>query len=73
MAYLNDILIFLKKNLKQHKKYVCKILDKLKEIRFYLDISKYKFEAINIKHLDFIIKIEKDIYIDSKKIKIIKK
>ena len=38
-----------------------------------MDINKCKFEITNIKYLGFIIKTEKDIYMDPDKIKVIKK
>ena len=73
LAYLDNMLIFSKRSLKQYKEYVCKILDKLKKTGLYLDISKYKFKMINIKYLGFIIKAGKGIYMDLEKIKVIKK
>ena len=71
-AYLNNILIFSKNSLRQYKKHVYKILNKLKKTGFYLDINKCKFEIVNIKYLNFIIKAGKDIYINLDKVKIIR-
>ena len=71
-VYLDDILIFSKGSLRQHREHVCKVLDKLKKVGFYLNINKYKFEIISIKYLDFIIKTEKGIYMDLNKIKMIR-
>ena len=73
LAYLDDMLIFSKRSLKQYKEYVCKILDKLKETGLYLDIFKYKFKVTSIKYLGFIIKAGKGIYMDPEKVKVIKK
>ena len=47
-------------------------MNKLKKVEFHLDIFKYKFKVISIKYLGFIIKVGKGVYIDPKKVKIIK-
>ena len=68
--YLNDILIYFKKELK-YQTHVIKILDQLQAAEFQADIKKCKFHVIQIKYLDFIIDIDK-IKVNSEKIKIIK-
>ena len=70
--YLNDILVFSKDSLKQYKEYVCKVLDKFKEAGLHLNINKCEFEIVSIKYLNFIIEAEKDIYMDSDKVKVIR-
>ena len=71
-VYLNDILIFSKDSLRQYKKHVYKILDKLKKARLHLDINKCEFKTASIKYLNFIIKAEKGIHINPNKIKTIR-
>ena len=70
-VYLDNILIFLKKSLQQHREYVYKVLNKLKKTSFHLNIIKCEFEIIIIKYLNFIIKTDRKICINYKKIKII--
>ncbi|KAF2105148.1 hypothetical protein BDV96DRAFT_509931, partial [Lophiotrema nucula] len=53
-------------------KNINKVLNAIKVASLLLDISKYKFNITFIKYLSFIIKIKKNFYIDSKKVKVIK-
>ncbi|KAF2107835.1 hypothetical protein BDV96DRAFT_505580, partial [Lophiotrema nucula] len=53
-------------------KNINKILNTIRAASFSLDISKYKFNITFIKYLNFIIKVEKSLYINSKKVKAIK-
>ena len=71
-AYLDDILIFSKGSLRQHRKHVCKVLNKLKKAGFYLDINKYEFEIASIKYLGFIIEAGKGIHMNPDKVKAIR-
>ncbi|KAF2105155.1 hypothetical protein BDV96DRAFT_509887, partial [Lophiotrema nucula] len=54
-------------------KNINKVLNTIKIASLSLDISKYKFNITFIKYLNFIIKVEKGLYIDLKKVKAIKK
>ncbi|KAF2105942.1 hypothetical protein BDV96DRAFT_508670, partial [Lophiotrema nucula] len=54
-------------------KNINKILNAIRVASLLLNINKYKFNITFIKYLDFIIKIKKGLYIDSKKVKAIKK
>ena len=71
--YLNNILIFTDRSLTDYCNKIKKIFEKLNNTDLRFDIDKYKFEIINIKYLDFIININKEILINSKKIYTIKK
>ena len=71
-VYLDNILIFIDRNLTDYCNKVKKIFEKLNNTNLRLNIDKYKFEVTNIKYLDFIININKEISIDSEKIRIIK-
>jgi hypothetical protein len=68
-AYLDDILIY-NKILKEYKRYVWLVLEVLTEAGLYLDINKCEFYVLEVKYLGLII-LNKDIYIDSEKIRVI--
>ena len=70
MAYLDDVLIFLK-TLKEHVKYVTKVLEKLEEKELLVKLSKYEFYKLKITFLGFVIS-ENQIVMDPKKVKVIK-
>ena len=72
-VYLDNILIFIDKSLADYCNKIKKIFERLNNTDLKLDINKYKFEVTNIKYLDFIIDINKEISIDSEKICTIKK
>ncbi len=57
ITYLDDILIYLN-DLEMHRSHVHKILRKLNERTLYVKKSKSKFEAKEIKFLDYIIQSE---------------
>jgi len=57
ITYLNDILIY-SDDLEMHCSYVHKILRKLNERALYVKKSKSKFEAKEIKFLNYIIQSE---------------
>ncbi len=65
ITYLNDILIY-SDDLEMHCSHVHKVLRKLNERALYVKKSKSKFEAKEIKFLDYIIQFEQ-IEKDSKK------
>ena len=71
--YLDNILIFTDRNLTDYCNKIKKIFERLNNTDLRFDIDKYKFEIINIKYLKFIVDINKEISIDSKKICTIKK
>ena len=71
-AYLDDILIFSKGSLRQHREHVYKVLNKLKKAGLYLNINKCEFETTNTKYLGFIIEAGKGIYMDLDKVKTIR-
>ena len=70
-AYLDDVLIFIDDSKKEHTEHIRKILKALKKAGLNLNISKCEFSIRITKYLDFIIKVEKNIRINSEKIKVI--
>ena len=64
-------MIFTFRSLKKHYKHVAKVLQRLKDARLQLNINKYKFEIEFTKYLKFIIEVDKDICMNSIKIKVI--
>ena len=70
--YLNNILIFIDKSLADYYNKIKKIFERLNNIDLRFEIDKYKFEITNIKYLNFIIDINKEISMDPKKIRTIK-
>ncbi len=70
-VYVNDILIFTDESLHQHQNYVQKILLQLWEVSLQIDIDKCKFEVKSIKYLKFILKVRKDVQMNSQKVKAI--
>ncbi|KAF2105513.1 hypothetical protein BDV96DRAFT_509252, partial [Lophiotrema nucula] len=54
-------------------KNINKVLNTIRIASLLLNISKYKFNITFIKYLGFIIKVEKGLYINFKKVKAIKK
>src|SRR5436189_5619261 len=69
IAYLDDILIFLKTE-KKHEKHVKKVLKRFQKKNLYLKSEKYKFHKQKIKYLGHIIIIEES-KMNSEKIKVI--
>jgi len=70
-VYVNDILIFMYELLHQHWDHIWKILLWLQEAGLQIDIDKCEFEVKSIKYLKFILKVEKDVQINSQKMKAI--
>ncbi|PYH99742.1 hypothetical protein BO71DRAFT_313180, partial [Aspergillus ellipticus CBS 707.79] len=54
-VYLDNILIYLKNNIKEYCIYIKKLLVKFSKVSLYLDIRKYKFKYKKIKYFNFII------------------
>jgi len=70
-AYVNDILIFTDESLHQHWDHVQRVLLWLQEVGLQIDIDKCEFEVKSIKYLEFILKVEKNIQMNSQKMKTI--
>ncbi len=70
-VYVNDILIFTDESLHQHWNHVWKILLWLWEAGLQIDIDKCEFEVKSIKYLEFILKVKKNIQMNSQKMKTI--
>ncbi len=68
---MNDILIFTDESLHQHQNHVQRILLQLQEVGLQIDIDKCEFEVKSIKYLEFILKVEKNIQMNSQKMKAI--
>ncbi len=64
-VYVNDILIFTDELLYQHRNHVQKILLWLWEAGLQIDIDKCEFEVKSIKYLEFILKVKKNIQMNS--------
>jgi hypothetical protein len=58
---------------KDYKEKVCIVNKKLEAAKLLLDIIKSNFSVKKVKYLSFIIKVEKSISINLKKVKAIKK
>jgi transposase InsO family protein len=70
-AYLDDVLIFTDGSLKEHRKHVRQVLEKLGQAGLQLDIDKCEFEVKSTKYLGFILDAEKGIRMDPGKVKAI--
>lgn len=68
-AYIEDILIF-SKTIEEHQEHVKKVLMRLKEAGFQIDIKKCEFHKQSVKFLGLIISTE-GIKMDSSKLKVI--
>ncbi len=68
---MNDILIFTDELLHQHQNHVQKILLQLQEVDLQINIDKCEFEVKSIKYLKFILKVRKDVQMNSQKVKAI--
>ena len=71
-AYIDNVLVYTNRDLRQHQKHVQMVLKKLEEAGLYLDIKKCEFEYKETKYLGFIIQAGKGIKIDPEKVKAIK-
>ena len=72
-AYVNDVLIYTDRSLLKHQYHVHKILAKLQKADLQLDINKYEFVVKTIKYLEFIVEAEREIQMNSIKMKAITK
>jgi hypothetical protein len=70
-AYIDNILIFTNRSLKEHHQHVCSVLQQLREAGLQIDINKSEFEVKSMKYLSFIVEASKGIWIDLVKIKAI--
>jgi len=70
-VYVNDILIFTDESLYQHQNYVQRVLLWLWDAGLQIDIDKCEFEVKSIKYLEFILKVEKNVQMNSQKMKTI--
>jgi len=68
-AYLNNILIY-SFNILEYKKYIYKILMRLRNVGLQIDIKKCKFNVTKTKYLGFIIRVN-GIEVDSAKINVV--
>ena len=73
LIYLNDILIFFSDSLKNHCQKIIIILKWLQQTDLQINIDKCEFKTTFTKYLEFIVKVEKDVSMNSDKIKIILK
>ena len=72
-VYLNDILIFFSDSLRNHCQKMITVLKQLQQTDLQIDIDKCEFETMFTKYLEFIVKTEKDVSMNSDKIKVILK
>ena len=71
-AFINNVLIYSDSFFSDYKKKICKVLKRLQEAGLQVNIDKYEFKAKNIKYLRFIVKTEKEIRVNLKKVKAVK-
>ena len=71
VIYLNNILIFNKDSTK-YRHYVQKVFERLRDFQFYVNLKKCEFNIEETEFLSFII-FTKEIWINSKRIQMIKK
>ena len=69
-AYLDNILIYLDNKL-EHKHYVKKVLDRLRNASLQIDLKKYEFYVTYTKYLSFIISTN-SLKVDLDKILVVK-
>jgi len=72
-AYLDDILVFTDGSLKDHRKHVRMVLQRLQDAGLQLDIDKCEFETKSTKYLGFIVEAGKGIRMDPEKVEAIVK
>ena len=71
IIYLDDVLVFLK-TLKEHKKYIQKIFNRLQKKRLFVEPDKCEFYKKEIKYLEYIVR-EEGIKMNPDKIQVILK
>src|SRR6266511_1283593 len=69
IIYLDNILIYFI-NPTDHQRHIREILERLRNFKLYLKLSKYEFSVDRVKFINFII-ITRDIDIEGSKIEII--
>jgi len=69
IIYLNDILIF-SNTKEEHKEHVREILERLREVRLFINLKKYEWHTKTIEYLRFIISLE-GLTIDPKRVQVI--
>ncbi len=67
-AYVDDVLVFTEGSKEDHRKQVCKVLEKLQQAGLHLDVDKCEFEVQSTKYLGFIIEAGKGISMDPAKV-----
>ena len=70
-TYVNDILIYMNDSLMKNQDHVWKVLVQLCDTGLQLDIDKCEFEVKETRYLEFVIFTDKDIKMNSAKIKVI--
>ena len=70
-AYVDDILIYTDGSLKQHRRHVRQVLERLRAAGLQVDIDKCEFETKSTKYLGFILEAGKGIRMDPEKIQAI--
>ena len=70
-AYMDDIIIYLK-NLREHRKQVEQVLERLRTAGLQCDIGKCEFEVEKVKYLGYIVEAGKGIRMDPEKVAAIK-
>lgn len=71
-AYIDDIIIYSSGSLANHRRKVCKVLQKLQDAGLQCDITKSEFEQNAVKYLGFIIRAGQGICVDPKKVEAIR-
>jgi hypothetical protein len=69
IVYLNDILVFLD-NEEQHVEHVKEVLRRLRKVRLFIKLSKYKWYTRRIEYLRYII-LPEEVSIDPERVKTI--
>ena len=70
-VYIDDILVYTDRSLKEHQEHVQKVMLCLREAGLQLDIDKCEFEVKQTKYLRFVIDTEAGIQMDPDKVKAI--
>jgi hypothetical protein len=67
-AYVDDVLIYSSGSLKDHRKKVGQVLDRLGKAGLQVDIDKCEFETKKVKYLGYVIEAEVGLRVDPEKI-----
>ena len=71
LAYVDDVLVYTDRTLKEHRAHVRKVMIKLQEVGLQLDIDKCEFEVTRTRYLGFIIEAGRGVSMDPAKIDVI--